>query len=60
MSLPVVYSREDNPARRDQIASVEGWLPLQRITPNLMPYDSSIEIRLLIGYETEEINSWKG
>ncbi|XP_047473555.1 uncharacterized protein LOC125028204 [Penaeus chinensis] len=52
VALPVTYSRKNIPARHDQIPrpeSVEGWPHLQRIANELMPYDRSVEVGLLIG-----------
>ncbi|XP_063615371.1 uncharacterized protein LOC134788408, partial [Penaeus indicus] len=52
IALPVTYSRKNIPARHDQIPrpeSVEGWPHLQRVANELMPYDRSVEVGLLIG-----------
>ena len=52
VSLPFTYSRDNIPARRDQIPRPEtanNWPHLTRIADKLMPYDPNVEIGLLIG-----------
>ena len=52
VSLPFTYSRDNIPARRDQIPRPEtanNWPHLTRIADKLMPYDPNVEIGLLRG-----------
>ncbi|XP_068742185.1 uncharacterized protein [Montipora capricornis] len=50
--LPKAYSREDIPAKREQILRPEtgrNWPHLLRIADQLMPYSEDVEVGLLLG-----------
>lgn len=52
VKLPVCFKRDSVPAKHSQIPKTEvinQWSHLKQIAGKLMPYDSSIEISLLIG-----------
>ena len=52
IQLPVTFSREEIPASRSQIPKkevVNHWPHLRQVADEMMPYDQTIDVSLLIG-----------